>query len=384
MLDFSFTAEQEQMRAVVRDFARRELAPRYADWDRGGEFPHELWRRLGELGICGARVAPEYGGQGLDAVTTGVLAEEVARGDFNLSYAVLMPALVAEVLQGFASEPVKDAWLRPMAAGTAVIALALTEPGSGSDAKAMRSTARLDGDSYVLNGEKAGISLTMAADAAVVFAKTDPDAGTRGVSAFLLPMDFEGVGRTPLQDMGSHAVQRGSIFMDDVRVPRDHLIGPEGRGFYQVMQGFDFSRFIIGLMCLGAADISIEETVAYVKERQAFGHALASFEGVSFVVAEQATLVEAARWLCYRGLWLRDAGLPHTKEAAMAKWLAPKTAVDAIHECLLLHGHYGYTQDLPLEQRLRDVIGLEIGDGTAQIQKMIVARELIGRDALPY
>lgn len=384
MLDFSFTPEQEQMRDVVRDFARRELAPRYAHWDRTGEFPLELWRRLGELGVCGARVAPEYGGQGLDAITTGLLAEEVARGDFNLSYAVLMPALVAEVLQDFASEPVKDAWLRPMAAGTAVIALALTEPGSGSDAKAMRSTARLDGDSYLLNGEKTGISLTMAADAAVVFAKTDPSAGARGVSAFLVPMDAAGVRRTPLKDMGSRAIQRGSIFMDDVRVPRDHLIGPEGRGFYQVMRGFDFSRFGIGLMCLGAADVSVEETIAYVKGREAFGHALASFEGVSFAIAEQATLIEAARWLCYRGLWLRDAALPHTKEAAMAKWLAPKTAVDAIHECLLLHGHYGYTQDLPLEQRLRDVIGLEIGDGTAQIQKMVVARELIGREALPY
>lgn len=384
LLDFSFTPEQEQMRGVVRDFARRELAPKYAHWDRTGDFPFELWRRMGELGLCGARVDPVYGGQGLDAITTGLLAEEVARGDFNLSYAVLMPALVSETLQGFASEAVKERWLRPMAAGTAVIALALTEPGAGSDAKAMRATARRDGDCYLLNGEKTGISLAMAAGAAVVFAKTDPEAGARGVSAFLVPMDAEGVRRTPLQDMGSRGIQRGSIFMDDVRLPRENLIGPEGRGFYQVMQGFDFSRFVIGLMCLGAAQVSLEETIEYVKGREAFGRPLAAFEGVSFAIAEQTTLVEAARWLCYRGLWLRDGGQPHTKDAAMVKWLAPKTAVDAIHECLLLHGHYGYTQDLPFEQRLRDVIGLEIGDGTAQVQKMIVARELIGRESLPY
>lgn len=384
MLDFSFTPEQEQMRVMVRAFAERELAPSYAHWDRSGDFPVELWRRMGALGLCGARVAPEYDGQGLDAVTTGLMAEEVARGDFNCSYAVLMTALVAEVLQPHASPAVNDAWLRQMATGKRVIALALTEPSAGSDAKAMQSRARLDGDSYVLSGEKTGISLLMAADASVVFAKTDPDAGARGVSAFLLPMDAPGVSRTPLRDMGSHAVQRGSLFMDDARVPRENLIGGEGRGFYQVMQGFDFSRFLIGLMCLGAAEISLEETMAYVKQREAFGKPLARFEGISFPIAEHATLTEAARWQCYRGLWLRDSGRPHTKEAAMVKWWAPKVAVDAIHDCLLLHGHYGYTQELPFEQRLRDVIGLEIGDGTAQVQKLIVARELMGRESLPY
>lgn len=384
MLDFSFTPEQEQMAGVVRGFAERELLPHYGRWDRTGEFPVDLWRRMGELGLCGARVSPDYGGSGLDAATTGLICEEVARGDFNLSYAPFMCALISEVLQGYASDPVKQDWLRPMATGQALIALGLTEPSAGSDAKAMQSRAVRDGDSYVLNGEKTGISLLMAADAIVVFAKTDPEAGARGVSAFLLPLDQPGVSRTPILDMGSRAVQRGSLFMDDVRVPRENLIGPEGRGFYQVMQGFDFSRFLIGLMCLGAAEISLDETIAYVKQRQAFGRPLAQFEGVSFTIAEHASLIEAARWLCYRGLWLRDSDRPHTKEAAMVKWLAPKTAVDAIHDCLLLNGHYGYTRELPHEQRLRDVIGLEIGDGTAQVQKMIVARELMGRESLPY
>jgi cyclohexanecarboxyl-CoA dehydrogenase len=169
-----------------------------------------------------------------------------------------------------------------------------------------------------------------------------------------------------------------------VRIPASYLLGEENKGFYQVMQGFDFSRFVIGLMCIGAASVTLDETIAYVKERHAFGRPLAQFEGVSFPIAEYASQLEAAKWLCYRGLWLRDAGLPHTKEAAMAKYLAPKVAVEAIHECLLLHGHYGYTQDLPIEQRLRDVIGLEIGDGTAQIMKTLVAREVIGKAARPY
>ncbi|MHB8576130.1 MAG: acyl-CoA dehydrogenase family protein [Dehalococcoidia bacterium] len=383
-MNAGFTAEQEQLRRTVREFAGRELLPAYTHWDRSGEFPTALWRRMGELGLCGTRVPADYDGQEMSAVTTGIVAEEVARGDFNLSYAVLMTALCGEVLRNHALERVKQEWMRPMAAGQAVIGLALTEPGSGSDAKAMRATARRDGDDYVLDGEKTGVSLMMAADALVLFAKTNPEAGARGVSAFLVPTDLPGVTRTPLADMGSHAVARGTIFMDGVRVPKDCLLGQENTGFYQVMQGFDFSRFLIGLMCIGAASVTLDETMAYVKERQAFGRPLAQFEGVSFPIAEHATMLEAAKWLCYRGLWLRDAGEPHTKEAAMAKYLAPKVSVEAIHECLLLHGHYGYTRDLPIEQRLRDVIGLEIGDGTAQVSKIIIARELMGRESLPY
>jgi cyclohexanecarboxyl-CoA dehydrogenase len=226
--------------------------------------------------------------------------------------------------------------------------------------------------------------MVMPADAVLVFAKTDMEAGARGVSTFLVPTDLPGVSRNPLQDMGERAIQRGSLFFDQVQVPRDYLIGEEGQGFYLVMNAFDYSRVIIALMCLGAAEQSLDETIAYVKQRQAFGRPLAKFEGVSFPIAEHATMLEAARWLCYRALWLRDQGLPHSKEAAMVKWWGPKVAVDAIHECLLLHGHYGYTQDLPHEQRLRDVIGLEIGDGTAQVSKIVIARELFGREFLPY
>ena len=390
-MDFAFTEEQALLRSVVRDFAAAELAPRYMQWDRTGEFPRALWRRLGELGVTGARVPVAYGGAALDAVSTGIAAEEVGRGDFNLSYGVLMPALVGEVLRLHANERVKDEWLRPLATGDAVLGLALSEPGAGSDARAISTRAVRDadtpargGDEYVIDGEKSGISLLMPADACVLFAKTDPDAGARGVTAFLVPMTAPGVTRIPFRDMGSRAVSRGALHLDGVRVPADYRIGEEGRGFHSVMNGFDFSRFLIGLMCLGAAQASLDETMAYVRERHAFGQPLARFEGVQFPIAEHATFIEAARWLCYRGLWLRDTDQPHTKEAAMAKWWAPQVAVACIHDCILLHGQYGYTQDLPHEQRLRDVMGLQIGDGTAQIQKIIIARELMGREYLPY
>ena len=385
-MNAGFTAEQEQLRRTVRDFAGRELAPAYMHWDRSGEFPTALWRRMGELGLCGARVPAEYEGQEMSAVTTGIVAEEVARGDFNLSYAVLMTALCGEVLRTHGLERVKQEWMRPMALGHSVIGLALTEPGSGSDAKAMRSTARRDGDDYVLNGEKTGISLMMAADALVLFAKTDPAAGARGVSAFLVPTDLPGVTRTPLVDMGSRGGRPAApSSWTACGFPKDYLLGQANTGFYQVMQGFDFSRFIIGLMCIGAAEVS-RSTRPWPTSRSARRSAARwrSSKASSFPIAEHATLVEAAKWLCYRGLWLRDAGQPHTKEAAMVKFLAPKVSVEAIHECLLLHGHYGYTQDLPIEQRLRDVIGLEIGDGTAQVSKIIIARELMGRESLPY
>jgi cyclohexanecarboxyl-CoA dehydrogenase len=383
-MEFALSEEQALLQRVVRDLARQELLPHYQQWDRSGAFPRDLWRRMGELGLTGARAPQEYDGSDLDALSTGIAAEEVARGDFNLSYGVLMPALCGEVLRRFAGERVKREWLAPMARGEAVLGLALTEPGAGSDAKMIETRAVRDDDDYVVSGEKSGISLAMAADALVVFAKTDPAAGARGVTALLVPVQAPGVTRTPFEDMGSRAVARGAFFFDGVRVPADYRIGEEGRGFHSVMNAFDFSRFIIGLMCLGAAAQSLNETMEYVKGRHAFGQPLARFEGVSFPIAEHATLLEAARWLCYRGLWLRDQGLPHTKEAAMAKWWAPKVSVDCIHDCLLLHGQYGYTRELPLEQRLRDVIGLEIGDGTAQVQKIIVARELMGREYLPY
>ncbi len=383
-MDFAFSDEQTLLGSVLRDFVTAELAPRYMEWDRTGEFPRALWQKMGQLGVTGARVPVEYGGGALVAVSTGIAAEEIARGDFNLSYGVLMPALVGEVLRLHGGERVRKEWLRPLATGDAVLGLALSEPGAGSDAKEITTRARRDGDEYVIDGEKSGISLLMAADACVTFAKTDPSAGARGITAFLVPMDAPGVTRIPFRDMGSRAVGRGALHLDGVRVPLDSRVGEEGQGFRSVMNGFDFSRFLIGLMCLGAASASLAETIGYVKERRAFGQPLARFEGVQFPIAEHATLIEAARWLCYRGLWLRDAGLPHTTEAAMAKWWAPKVAVDCIHECLLLHGQYGYSQDLPHEQRLRDVIGLQIGDGTAQIQKIIIARELLGREYLPY
>ncbi len=379
-MDFAFTPEQDELIRTLRAFARKELQPRSAHWDRTGEFPAGVWRQMGELGLLGLRTPAAYGGQDADFMTFGIAMEAIARGDFSCTYGVQLATLAGEMLGRNGSDEIRKRWLATTASGDTVIALALTEPGAGSDAAGLECRAERNRDDYVITGEKSGISLGMAAHAAVLFARTGTQARARGVSAFLVPLDLPGVSRSALRDMGSHAIARAVLSLDHVRVPASHRIGAEGSGFYQVMQGFDFNRIGISLACLGAAQVSLEETMAYVKERKAFGRPLAGFQGVSFAIAEAATHLEACRWLCYRALWLADRGQPCTKEAAMVKLWAPRLAVDTIHQCLLLHGHYGYTDELPFEQRMRDVIGLEIGDGTAEIMKMVIARELMGRE----
>ena len=384
MLDFSFTSEQEELARTLRTFARKELATRSGEWDKTGQFPWDAWGQMGELGLLGLRAPAALGGGEADLVTAGIAVEEIARGDFCATYGIQLAAFAAEIIGRNGTDEVRQRWIPPTARGETVIALALTEPGAGSDAGHLACRAERDGDDYVLTGEKSGISLGMVAQAAIVFARTGSASGSGGISAFVVPLDQPGVARSALRDLGSRIIVRAVLSFDHVRVPASHRLGAEGTGFRQVMQAFDVNRVLIGLACLGTAQVSLEETMGYVKERQAFGRALARFEGVSFPIAEAATQLEAARWLCYRALWLGDRGMPFTKESAMVKAWVPRLAVDTIHQCLLLHGHYGYTDELPFGQRMRDVMGLEIGDGASAIMKIVVARELMGRESLPY
>jgi cyclohexanecarboxyl-CoA dehydrogenase len=382
-VDLSFTPEQEELVRTLRAFAAKELRPRSPQWDKTGEFPWDTYRQMATMGLLSLRMPAAYGGQETDLLTFGIAMEEIARGDFGSTYGMQLAGLAGEILGRNAGEEIKAQWLPAITRGEAVVALALTEPGVGSDAASLACRAERDGEAYVITGEKSGISLGMVAHAAVVFARTG-GGGARGVTAFLVPLAGPGVSRSPLRDLGTRAVARAVLAFDHVRVPATHRLGAEGTGFRQVMRGFDYNRVGIALACLGAAQVSLEETMAYVKERSAFGRRLATFEGVSFPLAEAATHVDACRWLCYRALWLADRGRPYTKESAMTKWWAPRLAVETIHQCLLFHGHYGYTDELPFEQRMRDVMGLEIGDGTAEVMKVIVARELMGRESLPY
>lgn len=383
-MDFTFTEEQQAFRRVLHDFALKKLLPVYTKWDREKRFSDGLWSEMGRLGITGLRMEASYGGSEADCVTAGIAAEEIGRGDFNAAYAVVLNGLIGEILQQHASQELKSIWLGRLAAGKILLGIAVTEPEAGSDISGMKTTAVRDGNDFVLNGEKSGISLARDADGFLVFAKTSAEAGSKGISAFLVPREARGIEVQVYEDMGNVPIGRGSIFFDEVRVPAKYIVGVENKGFYQVMNGFDLSRILIALQCIGAAEQTLEETIAHVTERHAFNRPLAKFEGVSFPIAEYHTRLEMAKWLCYRTLWLRDQGLPHTKEASMCKWIGPSVAAKAIHECLLLNGHYAYTKEMPIEQRLRDVIGLEIGDGTAQTQKIVIARELMGKISKPY
>lgn len=383
-MDFSFDKEQEYFREVLRDFSLNELLPQYTKWDREKVFPRHLWVKLGELGVNGLRVPEKYGGSGADCMMAGIAAEEIGRGDFNLTYAVMLNALAAEILSNHASEDLKSTWLPKIASGEKVVGVAITEPAAGTDAGGIRSTAVRKGDHYILNGEKSGISAVTMGDMFIVFAKTDVDGGSRGISAFVVPADLPGVECKGYEDMGNVLIGRGSIYLNDVEVPVENLIGLENKGFSQVMNGFDLSRLLIGLQCVGAAYQSIDETIEHVKTRHSFGKPLATYQGVSFPIVEHYTNLELIKWQAYRGLWLRDQGKNHSKEASSVKWLGPKMSQEAIHECMLLNGHYAYTKEMPLEQRLRDVIGLEIGDGTAQANKFVIAKEIIGKEFRSY
>jgi cyclohexanecarboxyl-CoA dehydrogenase len=367
----------------ARRFAEGRVAPGFQERDRTRVLDRALMREMGELGFIAPELPEAHGGQGLGSLAAGVIHEEIARADLSLSYINLLASLNGQILSQHGRPEVARPWLHQLTRGEALFAIALTEPRGGSDAANLRLRIERVGDSYVINGEKTSISAADQCDAAVIFGRTGTvESGAHGVTALLVPMDAPGITRNRFDCHGQRAIGRGSLFFENVRVPLDHRLGDEGKGFVQVMQGFDFSRALIGLQVLAVASVSLEETWAYAAQRQAFGQPLSAFQGVSHPLAEFETQVAAARLLCLQTLWLKDRGLPHTAEAAMCKWWGPKLAYDVVHQCLLSFGHGGYDRG-PLEQRLRDVLGFQIGDGTAQIMKTIVARTKAGRKAVP-
>lgn len=382
-MDFSFDDDQLAYRREVRAFADRELAPHYQSDDRASRMRPELPRALASIGVTGLRIPERFGGGAADAVTTGMVAEELSRADINACYLLLITALNSDIIRDNATEQQMSRWLPPIAEGTVVCALGLTEPGQGSDASNLSLRAESDGeDAWRLVGEKTSISLGTVADTAVVFARTGGP-GARGISAFYVDLRVDQLSRSPLDDVGGRSIGRASLYFDGVRVTRGELIGEEGAGFVSVMQGFDYSRAIIGLMAVGLAQASLDDALEYAKTRETFGVPIGRHQGVAFPLMESATHLAAARHLCYDALWRKDQGMEHTIAANMVKWWAPKLAMEIAHQSLLTFGHAGWSTDNPQGQRMRDVLGLQIGDGTAQIAKLVVARHLLGRSYAP-
>lgn len=369
--------DQRAIQDVARKFARERLAPDYLRREREEtRFDRALIREMGALGLIAPDLPESAGGLGVDGATVGLIVEALGYGDFNVTFVQIMGSLMGSLIARHGQPALAAQWLPKIIGGEAIVGIGLTEPRGGSDVAHLILRAERVAGGYRLNGEKTSISGADQVDAVVLFARTGSAAqGAHGVSAFLVPTNVKGLSRTRFNDVGSRIIGRGSLFFDDVFIPDSHRLGDEGGGFRQVMQGFDYSRALLGLQCVGAAQASLDESWRYAAEREAFGQPIAAFQGVTFPLAEGQSRIAAVRQLCYHTLQLRDAGLPHTSEAAMCKWMGPNTAFEVIHQCLLTHGHYGWSLDLPHQQRMRDVMGIEIGDGTAQIMKMIIARQ---------
>jgi cyclohexanecarboxyl-CoA dehydrogenase len=380
-LDFSFSSDQEQFRKAVADFAAGRLAPGAGVRAKSDVFPWDLVREMATLGLLCVMTPEEFGGQAIsEHVVLGIVVEELAKADFNLASIPIVTNLVSNLIDAFASDRVKAELLPKVAAGDMLVALGLTEPETGSDAAALKARATRTSNGYVLRGEKTSITALPSASAVVVFASTDPAARAKGVSAFVVPLDLPGISVQRFDDTGYRCIGRGALTLDDVEIPHDALLGQEGQAFTNIMNGFDYTRPLLALTAIASARVALQETAEYAGVRTSFGRPLANYQGVAFKLAEHWTELELARLLCYRTLWLRDQNSPHTVEAAMCKWFAPERAFRAVHDCLLVHGHVGYSTESPFEQRLRDVLAMEIADGTAQIQKLVIARGVFGRE----
>ena len=380
-MELSLTAEQQTLVDSARAYAQ-ELAPGYQAREQAERIEDEVRQEMGAKGFIAPEISKELGGQGVSRLTSGMLLEQISTGDFNVGYLQVVGSLVGQILERNARPEVAAHWVPQITSGEGIVGIGLSEPHAGSDAGNPRLRAEPDGTNWVITGAKS-LSLMGMANGAVVFARTSDEGRGRGITAFVVDLQQDGVTREPYSDMGTRAVARGAVHFDHVRVPAENVLGEVGKGFTSVMQGFDFSRALIGLQCVGTAQQTVDETWQYVSRREAFDRPISKFQGVSFPLSESETVLTAARLLCYQTLWLKDAGLPHTSEAAMCKWWAPKTSYDVINTCLLLHGQYGYRTEKPIEQRLRDVLGLQIGDGTAQIMKLIISRQKLGRALAP-
>lgn len=384
-MDTTLNEQQEAFREAAQRFATEKLAPHYQKRATEHRLDRAMLAEMGSLGLIGVDIPEAYGGLGESSVTAGLIIEQIAYADFNASYVQLLASLMGGMVAQHATPDVAKEWLPKVTRGEAIIGLGLTEPRGGSDAANLILRAEKSGNGYRLSGEKTSMSCADQCDAAVIFARTGKvEDGARGVSAFFVDLNQKGITRTHFDDIGTKPVGRGSVFFDDVFIPAECLMAEENKGFSKIMTGFDYSRALIGLECIGPAQASVDEAWQYSRERTAFERPIAQFQGVSFPLAEAETQLTMMRQLCFHTLSLRDRRLPHTAEAAMCKWYVPKTTCEIIHQCLLTHGHYGYTTDLPFHQRYLDVMGLQIGDGTAQIQKLVIAREKVGRVAVQY
>lgn len=379
-MDFRPTEAEAVTRQAVREFAEREILPHVMEWDEAQSLPADLLAQLGELGLLGIQFPARYGGAGMSAVEYAICIEELARVDPTIALTVAAHnGLAAAHVAMFGSESQKERWLGPLAGGQFLGAWALTEPDAGSDAGNLRTRARRAGDGWVLDGTKTFTTHAGLAGLTVVMAVTEPAAGRHGISAFVVERDAPGlsVGRKE-NKLGMRASTTADTRLDGCRVAADHLLGREGDGFLNAMAVLDAGRIGIAALAVGLAQGAFDAARRHAAQRTQFGRPLASFQATQWKLADMATGIDAARLLTYRAAYLKDQGRPTTRESSMAKLHASEVAVRAAGECVQIHGGYGFVKDYPAEKLYRDVKLLTIGEGTSEIQRLVIARHYLG------
>jgi alkylation response protein AidB-like acyl-CoA dehydrogenase len=378
-MDFELTTEQELARGTAREFAEGEIAPIIARYDEAEEFPAELIAKLGALGFLGALFPPEYGGAGLDYVAYALVVEELSRIDGSIGITMWAHnSLCTNHIYTFGTEAQRQRYVPALARGEVLGAWGLTEPGSGSDAAAMRTRAVEADDAFVLDGTKAFITNASVAGTAVVMAKTEPAAGGRGVSAFILERGMPGFrSGQRYKKLGFHASDTAELVLEAVRVPKANLLGERNRGFQDTKRVLEGGRIAMAAMSVGIAQGALDLAVRYVRERQAFGQPIGQFQAIRAMLADLATEIEAARLLTLRAAYGKDRGHPVMREASMAKVFASEVAMRCATKAVQVHGGYGYTREFPVERFYRDAKLCEIGEGTSEVQRMVIARSLL-------
>jgi alkylation response protein AidB-like acyl-CoA dehydrogenase len=379
-VDFRLTDDQRLLRQSVREFAESEIAPHTRRLDETKDFPHDIFRKMGAQGYLGVVFPETYDGAAMGYQEYAIIIEEIARVDPAIALGVAAHnGLCSSHLFRFGSEDLKQRYLKPLARGEFLGAWSLTEPTAGSDAGGTRSRAVKDGDGWVLNGSKTFATHGSVGRVCVVFCVTNPQAGKKGISAFLLEKGMKGFRHGKVEDkMGMRASDTAEVIMEDCRVPSSHLIGTEGMGFVNALEILDRGRIAIAALSLGTAQGAYEAAVKYAKQRQQFGKPIATFQAVAFMLADMAARVDAARLLTYRAAWMEDAGQKVTRASAMAKLFASETAVSVADKSVQIHGGYGYIKEFPAEKFYRDAKLCTIGEGTSEIQRLVIARSLVG------
>ncbi|MGL5069142.1 MAG: acyl-CoA dehydrogenase [Sarcina sp.] len=378
-MDFQLTREQELVRQMVREFAINEVKPIAAEIDETERFPMENVKKMAELGMMGIPFSTEFGGAGGDVLSYIIAVEELSKVCGTTG--VILSAhtsLCASVINEFCNPAQKAKYLKDLAIGTKLGAFGLTEPGAGTDAAGQQTTAKLDGDNYILNGSKIFITNGGYAQTFIIFAMTDKSQGTRGISAFIVEKEFPGFSIGKKEDkLGIRASSTTELIMENCIVPKENLIGKEGKGFGVAMKTLDGGRIGIAAQALGIAEGALEEAVNYMKERKQFGRPLSAFQGLQWMIAEMDTKVEAAKHLVYKAACLKEAKLPYSVEAARAKLYAAEVAMEVTTKAVQIFGGYGYTKEYPVERMMRDAKITEIYEGTSEVQKMVIAGSIL-------